>query len=91
MRLTDAQRRMPTITAEPITATPPEGRLANEETTGKETGLPPRTLRDLRSRGLIPFFKIGRLVRYDPRLVRAALEINCLIHANQKRARKGSK
>lgn len=77
-----------TTTAELVT-TPPASRLADEEKTGEETGLPPRTLRDLRARGLIPYFKIGRLVRYDVCLVRAALEKSCLIEAKQNRSRKG--
>lgn len=32
-----------------------------------------------RSRRLIPYFKIGKLVRYDPILVRQALERRCLV------------
>lgn len=42
-----------------------------------------RTLQDMTKRGLMPYFKIGRLVRYDPRLVRAALEAKCLVHAKK--------
>lgn len=36
-----------------------------------------------RSRRMIPYFKIGRLVRYDPMLVRDALERKCLIALRQ--------
>lgn len=32
-----------------------------------------------RSRRMIPYFKIGKLVRYDPILVRQALERRCLV------------
>jgi hypothetical protein len=44
----------------------------------------PRAIRAMRKRGLIPFFKIGRFVRFDPRLVRAALEQKCLVNAKRK-------
>jgi len=43
----------------------------------------PRTIRDLRKRGIIPAFKIGKLVRYDPVQVRAALERHCLVQAKK--------
>jgi len=36
-----------------------------------------------RSRRTIPYFKIGKLVRYDPNLVRQALEQRCLVVPRQ--------
>ncbi len=44
----------------------------------------PRTLRSLTKRGVLPYFRIGRLIRYDPRLVRAALERRCLVQVKIK-------
>jgi len=38
-----------------------------------------RTLRTLTARGVLPHFRIGRLVRYDVGRVRAALEKHCLV------------
>jgi hypothetical protein len=34
----------------------------------------PRTMANLRTRRLIPFTRIGKMVRYDPEAVSAALE-----------------
>ncbi len=42
-----------------------------------------RTLRQLTRKGIIPHFRIGKLVRYDPRLIRAALELHCLIQGKK--------
>lgn len=49
----------------------------------------PRWFKYQTKRGLIPYFKIGGLVRYNPRHVRAALDLNCLVHTKQNRSRKG--
>src|SRR5688572_4569464 len=38
-----------------------------------------RTIRSLTKRGILPHFRIGRLVRYDVAMVRAALEKHCLV------------
>src|SRR5882724_10016325 len=38
-----------------------------------------RTLRSLTKRGILPHYKIARLVRYDPTAVRVALEMHCLV------------
>jgi hypothetical protein len=48
-----------------------------------------RTLRGLTRQGIIPHFRIGRLIRYDPRLVRAALERQCLVQAKGAKVAKG--
>jgi hypothetical protein len=42
-----------------------------------------RKARELTRRGLLPHFRIGKSVRYDARLVRAALEKNCLIEGRR--------
>ncbi len=42
-----------------------------------------RTLRSLAKRGLIPAHRIGRLVRFDVRLVRAALDAHCLVQGRK--------
>ena len=42
-----------------------------------------RTLRSLAKRKVIPYYRIGRLMRFDPRLVRAALDVQCLIEAKR--------
>jgi hypothetical protein len=42
-----------------------------------------RTLRSLTRQRIIPHFRIGKLIRYDVRLVRAALEQRCLIQARK--------
>ncbi len=46
-----------------------------------------RTLRTLAKAGVIPYFRIGKLMRFDPRLVRAALELHCLVQAKARRNR----
>lgn len=38
-----------------------------------------RWIRSQTRRKAIPCFKLGRLIRYDPALVRQALERNCLV------------
>ena len=48
-----------------------------------------RTLRTLTKRGILPHFRIGKLVRYDVRLVRAALERQCLVQAKGSKPAKG--
>ena len=40
-----------------------------------------RWLRTMTKRRTIPHYKLGRLVRYDPAMVRAALAQNCLVTA----------
>ena len=45
-----------------------------------------RTIRTLTKIGVLPHFKIGRLIRYDPRMVRAALEQRHLVHAKGSQA-----
>jgi hypothetical protein len=45
-----------------------------------------RTLREMVRKRQIPVFRIGWLHRFDPRLVRAALELHCLVQAKQKGA-----
>lgn len=52
-----------------------------------ETSPSERTLRSLTKRGVLPHFRIGKLVRYDPRLVRAALDLHCLVHAKTSSAK----
>lgn len=44
-----------------------------------EFGITTRTLEQWMKRGLIPFFKIGKTVRFDLHSVRAHLEANCLV------------
>lgn len=68
---------------------PDESRLVSESTLiaaifgNAEDAFSPRTLRDLRRARIIPYFKIGRLVRYDVTLVRAALERHCLVQRKE--------
>ena len=45
-----------------------------------------RWLRYQTKRKTIPFFRIGRLVRFDPVQVRAALEQKCLVTSRAQRA-----
>lgn len=46
-----------------------------------------RTLRTLTRRGVLPYFKIGGLVRYSPAMVREALEKQCLVQFGDRKAR----
>ena len=50
----------------------------------------PRWLRYQMQRGLVPYFKIGRLVRFDPAMVREAFTQNCLVCARSSRRAKNS-
>lgn len=45
-----------------------------------------RTLRTLTRKGVLPHFRIGKLVRYDPRMVRLALQHHCLVNPKRLRA-----
>lgn len=47
-----------------------------------------RTLRALQKKRLVPFYKIGRLVLFDPDETMAALKASCHVHA--KPAHKGA-
>ena len=46
----------------------------------------PRWFEGQVKKGIIPAYKIGRLVRYSPRRVREALDRNCLIEAKANRS-----
>ncbi len=42
-----------------------------------------RTLREMTRSGTLPHFRIGKLVRYDVRHVRSALESRCFVPAKK--------
>jgi hypothetical protein len=50
-----------------------EGFLREREQAGK-LGISVRTLREWRAKRLIPYFKVGRVVMFDPSRVRQAVE-----------------
>lgn len=49
----------------------------------KETRPSLRSLQRAMKKKTIPFFRIGRLIRFDPVLVRQALERDCLVTARR--------
>lgn len=51
----------------------PLRRLEREETTAELLGISKRHLRTLRAQRLIPYIKLGRVVRFDPEQVARAV------------------
>jgi hypothetical protein len=48
--------------------------LLNEEEIAEKIGVTPRCIRDWRNRRIIPFLKIGRIIRFNPGDVAQALQ-----------------
>jgi len=97
VKLTCVQRRMqnniPTNQGNqaPASSTPDENLLVDINEIGSaifgDKAPSVRTLRTLTRAGVLPYFRIGKLIRYDVRLVRAALELHCLVRAKKTGAR----
>jgi excisionase family DNA binding protein len=67
----------------PFTETTPLRRLLTEEQLAGILRVTDRHIRNLRSRNLIPFVRLGRTIRYDPDHVQAVIEKNLTVRERQ--------